>query len=101
MSDSREDVGAAPHAALGVVGEVTSDAPFADVSTAGAPTAEAPTAEAPTAGAPTAEAPFVEAPGGPKRTAKGPRAVRGPGTGLVASLALVVLLVVVIGWTRC
>lgn len=85
MSDSREDVGAAPHAALGVAGEVTNDAPFADVST----------------GAATAEAPFVEAPGGPKRTAKGPRAVRGPGTGLIASLALVVLLVVVIGWTRC
>ena len=96
MSDSREDVGAAPQDALGVAGEVTSDAPFAHVSTAGAPTAEAQTAEAQTA-----EAAFVEAPGGPKRTAKGPRAVRGPGTGLVASLALVVLLVVVIAWTRC
>lgn len=42
-----------------------------------------------------------EAPGGPKRAVKGPRAVRGPGTGLAASLALVVLLVIVIAWTRC
>ena len=42
-----------------------------------------------------------EAPGGPKRTVKGPRAVRGPGTGFVASLALVALLVIVIAWTRC
>jgi hypothetical protein len=42
-----------------------------------------------------------DSPGGPKRVVKGPRAVRGPGTGFVASLALVALLVIVIAWTRC
>lgn len=42
-----------------------------------------------------------DAPGGPKRVVKGPRAVRGPGTGFAASLALVALLVIVIAWTRC
>lgn len=42
-----------------------------------------------------------DTPGGPKRVVKGPRAVRGPGTGFAASLALVALLVIVIAWTRC
>jgi hypothetical protein len=49
----------------------------------------------------TSDAASVEAPGGPKRSVKGPRAVRGPATGFAASLALVVLLGIVIAWTRC
>lgn len=53
------------------------------------------------AAATTSAASTKDAPGGPRRMVKGPRAVRGPGTGFAASLALVALLVIVIAWTRC
>ncbi len=60
------------------------------------------TRDAPNDGSAGASAMSTEhAPGGPKRVVKGPRAVRGPGTGFAASLALVALLVIVIAWTRC